>query len=210
MFYTNVPDGALRFGDVLSGYFSTTPVIDRPNIKGSARNYNINVVSPAFCAVMDPCCQIGHGLISLSPLTKVRSSFFDNPYFEKDLTNINRKIDPQQAVSLAIWEGFPDEEKMKRLQVGKTYAFVNLFVYARHDLLPSYVVNRKKGNIETNYYMVDFRNIYNVHCLAVESSEKAPLESKVLQLSLEARSQLRDKISFYYAQIPEEDRSENW
>ena len=36
--------------------------------------------------------------------------------------------------------------------------------------------------------------------------EDAPIiESKVLQLSIQARSELRDKITYYYSRIPEED-----
>ena len=69
------------------------------------------------------------------------------------------------------------------------------------------MVHKKQGkNIETNYYMADFRNTYKLYCDKIKSSEKAPLESKCLQLSVQARSELRDKISYYYARIPKEDK----
>ena len=40
----------------------------------------------------------------------------------------------------------------------------------------------------------------------IKTPEDAPLESKCLQLSIQARSELRDKIAYYYARIPKEDK----
>ncbi|MEM2111202.1 MAG: hypothetical protein QXX08_04915 [Candidatus Bathyarchaeia archaeon] len=200
-------DKALRFGDVLQGYPSTTPIIEEPMLKESSARYNINVDLPKFTVVMDPCCEIRNKTISLTPLIQVSRAFFDNPYFAEDLTRINRKMEPQQAVSPTIWEKLPLEEKQKRLEVGRTYALLNLFIYEKHELFPKYILRRKdKEDIETNYYMIDFRNTYKLCCDKIISPENSPLESKILQLSIETRSELREKLINYYANIPPEDK----
>lgn len=207
MFYSQKMDKALRFGDVLQGYPSTTPIIEEPMLKESSARYNINVDLPKFTVVMDPCCEIRNKTISLTPLIQVSRAFFDNPYFAEDLTRINRKMEPQQAVSPTIWEKLPLEEKQKRLEVGRTYALLNLFIYEKHELFPKYILRRKdKEDIETNYYMIDFRNTYKLCCDKIISPENSPLESKILQLSIETRSELREKLINYYANIPPEDK----
>lgn len=203
MFYQEEMDNALRFGDVLRGFILTSPIIKNP---GSVGAYEIAIRLPPYCVVLSPCCSIGHKVISLSPLIEIRPSFFDNPYFEEDLTRINRKMEPQQAVSPHVWEKFPLEVKQERLKEGYGYGLFDVFIYEKHDLLPKYTVNRRQGNIETNYYMVDFKNIYKINCGKIISAENAPLDAKYLQLSIQTRSELRDKIAYYYARIPKEDR----
>jgi hypothetical protein len=207
MFYAKEMDKALRFGDVLRGYPSTTPIIEEPMLKESSR-YNIDVDLPKFTVVMDPCCEIRNKTISLTPLIQVSRAFYDNPYFAKDLTRVNREMEPEQAVAPFVWEKLQPEEQQKRLAVGRSFALLNLFIYERHDLLPMYVIKRKdKEDIETNYYMIDFRNTYKLCCDKIISPENSPFESKILQLSIETRSELRNKISKYYANVPLEDKA---
>jgi hypothetical protein len=208
MFYEEKVDNALRFGDVLRGYIAITPSIKGPILEASTLNegYNIDVNLPIFSVVLSPCCSIGHDIISLTPLIKVRNAFFDNPYFREDLTRINRKMEPEQTVPPNIWEKFPSEEKQKRSEEGYGYTFLELFIYEKNNLLAKYTIHRKQENIETNYYMIDFRNTYKLNCEKIKTPEDAPLESKCLQLSIQARSELRDKIAYYYARIPKEDK----
>ena len=208
MFYQENMDNALRFGDVLKGYIAITPSIKVPILEVSSLNegYNIDVNLPIFSAVLSPCCSIGHAIISLTPLIEVRKSFFDNPYFAEDLTRINRKMGPQQTVPPHVWDKFPQEEKLKRSEEGYGYAFLELFIYEKNDLFPKYTLHRKQGEIETNYYMIDFRNTYKLNYEKIKTPEDAPLESKCLQLSIQARYELRDKIAWYYGRVPEEDK----
>lgn len=204
MFYQEKMDKALRFGDVLKGYVLAASSIEEPILN---KDYKIDINLPALCVVLSPCCSIGEKTISLSPLIELRGSFFDNPYIAEDLIRINRKMEPQQSVSPQVWEErFSPEEKQRRVEVGYAYAFVELFVYEKNDLFPKYTIHRRQGNIETNYYMIDFRNSHKVSCEKIITPENAPLESKVLQLSIRTRSELREKIADYYARIPKEDR----
>lgn len=202
MFYQQNIDKALRFGDVLRGYILAASNIEEPSLN---KSYKIDISLPAYSVVLSPCCSIGEKTISLSPLIQLRGSFFDNTYLAEDLTRINRKMEPQQTVNPQIWEHFPPEEKQRRLNVGYAYAFIELFVYGKNDLFPKYTLNRRNGNIETNYYMIDFRNTYKLSCEKIRTPEDAPLYSKYLQLSIQTRSELRAKIADYYARVPKED-----
>jgi hypothetical protein len=53
--------------------------------------------------------------------------------------------------------------------------------------------------------MIDFKNSYKINCNKIKSPKDAPLNKKILQLSITSRSELREKIAYYYGRIPEED-----
>lgn len=202
VFYEKKMDNALRFGDVLHGYILASPNIKAPN---KIDNYNIDINLPSFCVVLSPCCSIGNRMISLSPLIKLEKNFFNNPYLAEDMTRINREMNPEQTLPPLVWEKLLPEEKQKRLARGTGYAFVELFIYDRNEYFTSYNLG-KEGGIETNYHMIDFRNIHKICCEKIINPQNAPLETKVLQLSIQARAELRDKISFYYGRVPDEDK----
>ena len=198
MFYQTEPEKVMRFGDVLEGYFLSTPIITDPNPEKPLQGCQIKLGLPKYTIVMDPDCKTEHKMISLSPLIEIWGTFFDNPYWAEDLTRINRQMEPEQSVQPHIWSTLPPDEKQKRLEIGRTYAFENLFVYEPHSLLKEYTVNRRSGNKDTNYYMVDFRNVFKLFCDKIISPTDAPLESKMLQLSDDARHDLQNKIAAYY------------
>ena len=202
MFYADKEDPTLRFGDVIKGFvLAASNVIDA----GHVPKFEIYVNIPTLCVVLSPCCSIGDKLISLTPLLPIRNSFYDNPYFAEDFTRINRKMLPQQAVSPRIWGSLGPEEQTKRLGEGEGYALVELFVYEKHDKLPEYTVDRREGKIETRNHMIDFRNSFKINCEKIISPMDAPVHQKVLQLSIKARSELREKIANFFGRIPVED-----
>lgn len=208
MFYASKVSDALRFGDVLKGFFSTTPIIKKPPLLSDMKNCSIDVFLPKFSVVMDPCCQIGEQSISLTPLLPIKKSFLANPYLKEDLTRLNRVMTAQQSVIPEVWEAFSPEEKQRRAEIGEKYASVRFFIYENHDLLPKYTMHIGTEDIEMNYYLIDFRNTHKLSCNEIITAEKAPLELKVLELSVETRQELRDKVSSYYAAVPEEDEIE--
>jgi hypothetical protein len=167
--------------------------------------YDIEVDFPKYCAILSPCCSIGEKVLCLSPLIKLRQKFFDNPYFVSDFTNINRVMNPQQTLPPAVWDGLLAEERIKREAKGPAYSFIELFVYQQCEWFPSYRVDRRDGQVQTNYYMIDFRNIFKVSCESVLKPDKVPIDAKLLQLTTETRSQLREKISYYFSRVPQED-----
>jgi len=206
MFYESESSRALRFGDILPGFVFVEADISDPS---NQLSYKINVENPSFCVVMSPCCSIGKKVVSLTPLKKIRPSFFDNPYFEGDLTRINRRMKPEETVSPKIWDGFPPEEKAKRLKEGESYAFEDVFIYEKHDLLPSYPLpSRGKHNtIITNYYMIDFKDLCKINCDKINTAENSPYELKILELSAQTRNELRNKLGDFFRRIPLEDRN---
>jgi len=208
MFYEQKGDNALRFGDVIRGYININTTIKGPVLDYKCLNesYTLDIGLPKFCVVLSPCCSIGDNTISLTPLIKVNKSFFHNPYFAEDLTNINRKMKPEQTIPPEAWKDLTIEKKEKCLMEGVTYAHLRLFIYEKNDLFEPYVFNIKGKEIEIRYYLIDFRNVYKINCNKISSPENAPLESKCLQLSIQARSELRDKISYYFGRVPEEDK----
>jgi hypothetical protein len=208
MFYAEKTDNYLRFGDVVRGYILPNTTIKEPilSFKSESHNYTIDIEMP-YSVVLTPCCSIGESTISLTPLIKVRSKFLKNPYFAEDLTRINRKMEPQQAHSPDEWENFSLEEQQRYLEEEINYALLNLFIYEENEIFKKYTLRKR----EITYYMINFKDIYTMKCAMIKRPEElkpedAPIiESKVLQLSIQARSELRDKIVFYYSRIPEED-----
>ena len=209
MAYEKDMEKAFRFGDILKGFITTTPNLSAPFLRQDLPPYSIEINLNKFYAILSPCCSIGDKMISLAPLIKIYNSFFNNPYLAEDFTRINRKMKPQQSVSPIVWDKFPPEEKQKRLMGGITYGLVEFFIYDENIILPPYDVDMKdKDNIRTGYYMIDFRDIFKIRCDAINGANDAPFESKVLQLSIQARGELYDKISFYYnGRNPDDDNT---
>ncbi|MBA7694926.1 hypothetical protein ES703_103541 [subsurface metagenome] len=207
MFYQDDLDQALRFGDIVRGYILTNAILGAPSWEMQLDEYTVQISSPQFSVIMTPCCSIEDKTIILTPLIQVYPKFFDNPYLVDDLTGANRIMSPQQALSPEVWKKLGDEERQRREAEGNTYAFVNLFVYERHNLLPEYPLHRKQGeDIITGYYMVNFKNLYKVHCDKIITPQNSPLESKHLQLSVDIREELRVKLARYYSRVPQEDQ----
>ena len=207
LFYQEKIDEGFRFGDVLKGFVSSTPTISDPLLKPSHGDYTIEVSKPSYCAIISPCCSISDKIISLSPLIPIRNSFFKNPYFAEDLTRINRRLtEPKFAFPPHVWEQMPDGKKEEHLLKGSSYTLVDLFIYKEHEIFPEYEVHMKGAdNIKTKYYMIDFRNTFKVNCSKIKDPKNVPNEAKCLQLTIESRRELREKISQYYGRVPDED-----
>ena len=210
MFYETERESALRFGDVLAGFLIAVPVVDDPilpdheGLEGHA--YSIDVTKPLFCVVLSPCCSIGKKRISLAPLINVRPSFLDNEHLAEDLTRVNREMEPHQTLPSRTWECLSDEERARRLNEGRGLAFLDTFVYEQRPLFPEYPVHRRGQHLNTRYYMIQFGDTFRLDCDNVNSPEDAPLHAKQLQLSVKTRGELRDKLAYYYARVPEEDQ----
>jgi hypothetical protein len=207
MFYSETMDRRFRFGDVIRGFATVTPVINNPPLISQSNNFQIDVAQADFYVVLSPCCSIKEGVVILCPLIRLRSTFLINPYLVEDFGRINRPMTPEQATPPRVWEKLPPSEKQKRSSVRINYAFVDLFVYAEHPFFPTYVLSARTGEkAETRQCMVDFRQSFTVRCEKV-SNNSTPFEDvKLLQLSIEARGWLRNKLAAFFSRTPEEDR----
>lgn len=203
MFYESKISQAFRLGDIIKGFISIQPTIMNPIIGTMTEkdNYKIDINMPDFSVILSPCCSIGDSKITLTPLVRLQSTIFKNTNFIEDPTRINREIEPQYTLSPEKFEKLPQEEIDRILQSKKGYTLLEWFIYEEHDLFTPYEL---KG-IETKYYMIDFRNVYKINCDKIKKPEKVPIESKVLELSIQSRADLREKLSYYYGRIPEED-----
>jgi hypothetical protein len=208
MFYEKEMEPTLRFGDVVKGYISADITIKQPILfhEKDDYNYKIDIELPRYSVVLTPCCSIGDSVIALAPLVRILGDFFSNPYFEKDITNINREMEPQQALSPENWNKLPKQEQNRRLSEGKRYALLNYFIYMSNEIFEKYAL---KGH-DVQHYMINFKDIRRIKCPLIKRPEKmrredAIIQSKVLQLSISTRSELRDKIAYFYRE-PAEDK----
>lgn len=205
-FYSDSLDPRFRFGDIIKGFTTVTPVINNPPLESENINFQIEVVRSGFYSVLSPCCSINENIVVLCPLVQLRSTFLTNPYLVEDFTRINRPMTPEQAVPPNVWEKLPPHEKERRKAVGFRFAFVEQFVFNEHPIFPQYFLNARSGEKrEIQMYMVDFRHSFSVKCDKI-TNNSTPFENiKLLQLSIEARAELRNKVTFFYSRVPEED-----
>jgi hypothetical protein len=209
LFYQEKQDLALRFGDVIKGFYIATPNIKNPDLSMNKDNYKLDIGISLFYVVMSPCCSIGDKVVSLAPLLHLRQSFFLNPEFKKDFTRINKIVEPEKKFAPEIWKKFSPEKKQQELVDGSTYTVLEVFIYDNHPLLPPYEIYsiKERESIKNiNHYMIDFRYSFRTNCDKINSPEQCPLGSKILQLSPQTRRELRHKMSYFYGRIADEDR----
>ena len=211
MFYTDDPNKVLRFGDVTSGFISSIPQLKAPLTANQHPEYKLELSAPKYCAVLSPCCSVGEGTLSLAPLQPLTGNFFKNPYFVENLERINQLVEPERAYAPADWDALPEETRRQRLESGKDYAFKEYFIYSEHDMIqPKYQVVHRKIVFETGSYAIDFRKMFRISCPLIRDSNDAVadqqlLDSKILQLSVDAREDLRQKLAYYFQRRPDED-----
>ncbi len=207
-FYEEVaPERSLRLGDVVSGFYTAALHIDEPS-RNLENNLSVAVKRPQFSVVMTPCCSIEKKSIALAPLLPILPSFLTNPYFNEDLTRINRRVPPQKSVPPKKWEELPQERKDRLLNEGEAYTFLQVFVYAPHNLLGQYTLDRQGGNVSVAHYMIDFKWICRLECDLVDRNSDRLADLKVLQLTAHTRADLREKLSFFFGRVPDEDKAQ--
>src|SRR3972149_3484321 len=194
MFYHTEHSPILRLGDVVKGYISTRPTIKKPYpfTKITEQLGTINVELPSYCVVLSPCCSNDSGIISLTPLIKLDNKILKVPYFKEDPTRINQEVEPKLSVPPYVWDR-PEfqEERQRLLAKGPGYVFNDYFVYENNDIFVEYTADMKEeDNLTTNYYMIDFRNIYSLLCNMIKrerdltAADTPLIESKILELSV--------------------------
>lgn len=208
MFYAARPDEALRLGDVVRGFVLGAAEFDQPD--PSPMDYRINVRRPAYAVVLTPCCSIGEKMLSVAPLLAVHASFFRNPYLAEDLTRANRPMTAQEAVPPEEWKRLGERERQRRLarNGGRSLQFLRWFVYAEHALLPRHEVKVGKEALTVGSYMVDFRQMHRIESRSIANPKQSPLHAKVLQLSVQTRAELREKLAHYFGRPAPEDAAE--
>lgn len=201
-FYSDNPEACLLLGDVVVGFQSIVPQLHAPS--NAVCELQISVTRPAYFAVMTPCCSIGNKQISLAPLVPIRWPFLQNPYFSEDLTRINSPVPPDKILPPAEFAKKSEAEQQRMLEKGPAYALNDCFIYAETEHLVRYEAPGKGGKIESGFYLLEFGSAFRMNCQQV-IREKAPDNVKYLELSVETRSQLRQKLQHYFGRVPDED-----
>jgi len=203
-FYESAPDLAFRFGDVVTGFILATPFLKEPQAP-PPDEYRLGVSCPRYAAVLSPCCSIGNSTILLSPFLSIRTKWLNNPYLIQDLTRINREMTAQQSMPPAKWLDLDETERIERANSKPGYAELPFFVNDENPLLAMYFPESPETRELRHYHMIDFRKLYRVDCPAIRSPTDCPLSVKILQLSIQARQELRDKLAYFFGRKPLED-----
>jgi hypothetical protein len=225
MFYNASIDNKLRFGDVVKGYLSVILKLSKP-----FGNAGIEIQTPQYSVVLDPCCEIGDGMISLSPLEEINPQLLDIPYLSKDRTLLNRIGIAKDFFHPIMWNNLPDETKTEALVATPEYGWKPYFVYEGNPVFPEYTIERQTkynevidpksklpkydsvkqpNTFKIRDRMISFKTVYRVNCQGIVKPEKATNEtilgSIVLQLSAETRELLRLKMAYYFGKPSPED-----
>lgn len=216
-FYAEEYDVDLRFGDIIqvNGLISATPTFKELNRTSEINDFFIDVSKPKYCVVITPCCSIGENKLILTPLLPIRRDFYKNSYYYEDFTRINRKMNAHQSMPPEEWSKLTPEKQQLRMKEEMEYALVDLFIYPPHLLLLKYSLKVQLPNTmdrvetEMGYYMIDFRNNFRICSNNIVYDKKKGSNNlghiKLLELSISARSELRDKLSEYYYKPAQED-----
>lgn len=206
-FYAEPPSQIFRLGDIVTGFQHPAFQIDKPGSDEIDTHLKIHLTRPLYFAVMTPCCSIENQCISLAPLIELRHKFFEFPRLVEDMTRLNITMKPEESLPPKAWDNLPLEQKGELLAKGDSYIFLQYFVYQPHAFLKPYAL--KKGSQvwpDIGYRMVDFKQTFRVDCSQIERNRPAPVGTKLLELSIAARSQLRDKLAHFFGRMPDEDR----
>jgi hypothetical protein len=208
VFYDPNPAEVPRMGDVVMGFHNVTLKLGS-SLDRDFGDLHIAVTHPRHLAILTPCCSIEKEVVSLAPLVPLPWAVFQNPYFVEDLTRINRLVPPDKAIPPMAWDNLPSDKRKQRMDGGNAYVWAEMFVFEANDLFPKYEIRRGNEKRESNAYMVDFKGIFRVESKAINrDSNRELVKLRLLQLSVQARQDLRDKLAAYFARVPAEDETE--
>lgn len=203
-YYSPTLGPKFRFGDIVSGFVLGSASLDRPQRNPSY--FSISIKVPEYSVILTPCCSVKEGKkIAVSPLEKIPSTWTENPYFLEDFTNINRTMMPELTLSETRWNRMPHEEQRRRFKGGEEYALVEFFVFPPNEKLSRYPVTFHDDEYTLGHYCINFKHL---HLAKVKVDCTVSVEAKSVELSIDARDELRKKLAYYYSRVPDEDKPE--
>ena len=211
MFYSDRVSKCYRMGDVIEGF----AVIDPNFHKGScdvSMDFDIKIKRYSFYVILTPCCSIENNKVALVPLCQINNSLIVNRFIMDNLLKINEIIRPKLVYSDEHYKNLSDNEKMTADNLPDCYTFVDKFIYEGNAMLPEYSISRKlkidgeKQTLEltTTKHMISFKDAISVSCDYFARTNNEAL--KILELTPEARSILRNKLTAFYGRVPDEDK----
>ncbi len=196
-------DTNLRLGDIIIGFSYIMPTFD--DFFNAKSEFKLDIKDQNFFAVLTPCCSIENKIITLTPLRQIKYQLLSNSYFKEDLTRINRPIPAYKQYTDKAWDEMSEEIKEEIMAKEPGYGFFENYFYSPHEALPEYILKYKKNpELPFKYYMIDFKEAFTITSKLIQRGMTYP---KTLQLTIQARDELRNKLAYYFSRIPEEDKS---
>lgn len=160
---------------------------------------------------MTHCCSIGKGNLALAPLQKIHHKIDIlrlNSDIYSNFTALNRKIEKKKLIPKKNLDNIPPEKKTEIEMEGKGWHHIDKIFYDSNDLFTPYEIKLNDDEIiKTASYIVDFSDIYNVKCSKIQKNniDKKILKSKYLELTDNAREEIKENIAMYFSRPAEED-----
>ena len=196
-------DNFLRLGDIIEGFSYFIPEFE--DFVNKKHDFKIEVKTIQYFVVLTPCCSIEDKVLTLVPLKRLEGNLLKNPYYEEDFTRINQPFNPKFSIPPDIWDNkFTEERKNEILQQEPTYQYMEKFVFGEHEKLEDYTLSFKSvKSIKTKCYWIDFKDAFTFSCNKIQRGNSY---SKILQLKIGKRHELREKLAWFYSRVPEEDK----
>jgi len=153
-FYYDDPAQKVRQGDIFQGLINVGVISHRfltsENLVDSGVCFTLNL-GFNYASIITPCCDIQkRDYIALCPLVILPKKIRTNAYLDEDPTRLNHMVPPEKALPIAGWDKLDPEVKQKRLEMGKTWIYINNFVF------------RKKEEIFVDDMVIDFNYIFYI------------------------------------------------
>ena len=208
MFYSGSFSEFYRLGDIVSGYTEIIPKYSS-NKSNSGLSLSISIAPNDLFIILTPCCSIEKRVVNIAPLKCLDSNFLSSDRLIEDFLLINQPISKRVALGELIFSKLSDEDKLAYENAPITYEYIDKFIYDDHFLLKKYELTKKRGKDDTitthtGKYMVSFKDTMKIESELFDRDKCNCV--KVAELAAISRDRLREKISFFYSRIPEEDR----
>ena len=197
-FYSDSPTEKWRFGDVVEGFISIFPKVNNPGVIN--KNFNISFGETPYFVILTPCCSIKDKKVTLVPLRKLDKRWFQIDAFCEDYTVFNNPVNRKISFPTKYWENkLSEEERNEILNEEDMYTYNNYFFYPENNYLKEYEIEYKDPakNIITNSYCIYFKDAFMVECNKIVTGQN-PKGLKLIELTIETRDLLRDKLQKYY------------
>ncbi len=213
MFYSDSFSDSYRLGDVIKGYSEIIPTYPLEK-----NELTIKIAHHKFFVILTPCCSIEGCEAIIAPLKQIDQRFLLSDFIIKhDFLVINNKMKRIDAVGEVLFGTKTPKEQEEIIAAEENYEFKDIFVYDGNVEFEPYNITRKKSKlfdeltINTNKYIVSFKDAMRTHCNSFirnnnQSEKSSTICEKILELTPQTRSELRNKLSAFYSDVPKEDK----
>lgn len=212
MFYTHAPSPFYRMGDIIENLHEVIPCYDSKN-----NDFSVKFQITKRFVILTPCCSIEKKEAIVVPLKPLDTRLVVSEFLRDDFLLINSRISQkkvlgERAYAKALEEMVNEQTSPEEIAIFENsinYEFFELFVFGEHTDFEEYSVSRKRGKddtitVNTKCYMISFKDAMRVQSLIFNRDNSRC--AKLAELTPMARKALRDKLTFFYSRVPDEDK----